>query len=96
MIMTHLHTQLTVKQRSYYEDELRSIRNGGRCTHEAFLIDKIWGMGSYDLGPVDPPVVGFCNNDDSFYIQYFKNWDEVEALIAQLREEATKAWGPVK
>jgi hypothetical protein len=33
------------------------------------------------------------NKDNTQYNQYLQNWDEVETLIAQLRQEATKAWG---
>ncbi len=50
-------------------------------------------VGSFNLGPLDPPVVSFGQDSDPYYTQYLQNWDEVEALIAELREEATKAWG---
>ena len=83
---------MTPEQKQYYESELQSIRRGG-YKHSAFVIDSIPGKGSPNLGPVEPPVVGVSQEDDSFYMQYLQNWDEVEALIAQLREEATKAWG---
>jgi hypothetical protein len=33
------------------------------------------------------------NKDNAQYIQYLQNWNEVETLITQLRQEATKAWG---
>lgn len=83
---------MTPEQKAYYENQLRQIRNGG-VNHTAAMIDSIPGMGSYNLGPVDPPVVAFGNDDDPYYEQYFQNWDEVEAMIAHLRAEATKAWG---
>ena len=83
---------MTPEQKAYYDKEIASIRRGG-SPHSAFVQDRIWGMGSYNLGPLEPPVVGFGQDDDPYYTQYFQNWDEVEALIAQLREEATKAWG---
>jgi hypothetical protein len=54
-------------------------------------VKAIHGLGGY-IGPVDPPVVGFGQDGDPFYQQYLRNWDEVEKLISQLREEATKAW----
>ena len=84
---------MTPEQKQYYESELQRIRRGG-YKHSAFVIDSIFGFGSPNLGPVDPPVVGFSQDDDSFYMQYLQNWDEIEALIAQLREVATQAWGP--
>lgn len=83
---------MTPEQKQYYDQELMHIRKGGYM-HEAFVQDRVWGMGSYNLGPVSPPVVGFVQDGDPHYVQYLQNWDEVEALIAQLREEATKAWG---
>ena len=84
---------MTPEQKQYYERELQRLRGGG-CKHSAFMVDCIYGFGNPNLGPVDPPVVGFGQDDDAYYTQYLQNWDEVEALIAQLREEATKAWGP--
>lgn len=84
---------MTPEQKEFYDKELASIRQGGYA-HEAWMQDQIGGMGSNNLGPVDPPVVGFCQDGDPFYAQYFQNWSEVEALITQLREEAIKAWGP--
>jgi hypothetical protein len=84
---------MTPEQKAYYQSEINQIRRGGDCNYTAFMLDKIGGMGSSNLGPVQPPVVGFCNNDDTHYVQYLQNWNEVEALIAQLRQEATKAWG---
>lgn len=86
---------MTPEQKQYYDKELASIRRGG-SVHSASMQDRIWGMGSYNLGPISPPVVAFGQEDDPYYTQYLQNWDEVEALIAQLREEATKAWGEKK
>ena len=51
------------------------------------------GMGSYNLGPINPPVVAFGQDGDPYYTQYLRNWNEVNALINNLREEAIKAWG---
>jgi hypothetical protein len=79
---------MTPEQKKYYEKEIWKIRNGG-SRHEAFMLDHVRG----NLGPLTPPVVLFGQDDDPHYAQYLQNWDEVEALIAQLREEATKAWG---
>ena len=84
--------ELTLKQKQYYEEELARIRRGGSI-HSASMQDCVWGMGSNNLGPLNPPVVNFGQDDDPFYTQYLQNWDEVEALIYQLRKEATKAWG---
>ena len=91
--MANTNTVLTEQQREYYERELKRIRRGGD-QHEASAQDCIWGMGSSNLGPVNPPVVAFGQDGDPHYTQYFQSWDEVEMMIAQLREEATKAWGP--
>jgi len=83
---------MTPEQKDYYKQETAKIRRGG-AVHTAFMLDHIGGMGSANLGPLTPPVVLFGQDDDPHYSQYLQNWDEVEALIAQLREEATKAWG---
>jgi hypothetical protein len=82
---------MTPEQQAYYDNELREICSGG-YGHEAYVVKAIHGLGGY-IGPVDPPVVGFGQDGDPFYQQYLRNWSEVEKLIEQLREEATKAWG---
>ena len=83
---------MTPEQKQYYAEELAAIRRGGYL-HEAFMQDRIWGMNSPDPGLIDPPVVGFGQDGDPFYTQYFQSWTEVNAMIKQLREEAEKAWG---
>jgi hypothetical protein len=83
---------MTPEQKNYYEQQIAKIRRGG-SSHTALMQDHIWGMGSFNLGPLTPPVVNFGQDDDPHYTQYLQNWDEVEALITSLREEATKAWG---
>ena len=72
------------------------VMSGGRCTHNAWVVDRISGCGSTNLGAIDPPVIGFANDDDPHYVQYLRDWDEVEGLVAELRAEATKAWGEYK
>lgn len=84
---------MTPEQKVYFDNEVKEMRRGGRGNHSAFVVNSISGMGSSNLGPLDPPVVGFSQEDDPFYTQYLRDWNEVEKLIAQLREEATKAWG---
>lgn len=84
---------MTPEQKQYYDKELAKIRRGGDF-HYASAQDRIWGMGSDNLGPINPPVVSFGQDGDPYYTQYFQNWSEVDALIKQLEEEATKAWGP--
>ncbi len=84
---------MTPEQKEYYARKLREIRSPGDM-HEAFVINHISGMGSYNLGPVDPPVIGFGQDNDPHYTQYFQNWDEINTLIRQIESEATKAWGP--
>ena len=86
---------MTPEQSTYYERELKRFKSKG-SKHDAFLIDCVYGMGSSNLGPVDPPVVGFGQDDDPHYTQYLHNWDEVEELIKQLRDVATTAWGPME
>lgn len=86
---------MTNEQKAYYEKELARIRRGGD-EHSAFCQDRIWGMGSDNLGPVNPPVLCFGQDNDPFYCQYLQSWSEVDAMIKQLEEEATKAWGARK
>lgn len=42
----------------------------------------------------DPPVLMMANDDDSYYIQTFVGWSEVDAFIERMRAEAEKAFGP--
>jgi hypothetical protein len=84
---------MTPEQQEYYDKELTIIKRGGNCLHDAFVVNCVWGMGSLNLGPVEPAVVGFSNNSDSYYVEYFKNWDEVNAFINQIRKTAIEAWG---
>jgi hypothetical protein len=84
---------MTPEQKNYYDKELARIRRGGSDIFEPWMQDSIGGMGSHNLGPVDPPVVGI-SADDPHYYQCFQNWDEVNKLIKQLEEQAIKAWGP--
>lgn len=83
---------MTPEQKKYYDERIQEIRRGG-SQHGAYAQDHIFGMGSYNLGPIDPPVVAFGQDDDPYYTQYLQNWEEVNALIKDLRDEAEKAWG---
>jgi hypothetical protein len=83
---------MTPEQQEYYDSEISSIRRGGYF-HYASMLDHIFGMGSPNLGPIDPPVVVFGQDGDPFYSQYFQNWEEVNKMIDELRQEAEKAWG---
>ncbi len=83
---------MTPEQQSYYNAQLKEIRSGG-YGHCAYALQSVSGMGFKSLGPVDPPVVGFGQDGDSYFQQYLQNWAEVNALIADLKAEATKAWG---
>ncbi len=85
---------MTPEQKEYVDKELALIERGGNCDHEAFVVDRIWGMGEDNLAKVDPPVVGLCNTDDSYYIQYFKNREEIEKFIEAVKKAADEAWGP--
>ena len=84
---------MTPEQQEYYDKELAVIKRGGNCKHDAFVVDCIWGMGSPNLGQVEPAAVGFSNNSDSYYAEYFNNWDEVNAFIDQIKKTAVEAWG---
>lgn len=42
----------------------------------------------------ETPVLKMANDDDSFYIQTFSGWNEVEQFIEKMRAEAEKAFGP--
>jgi hypothetical protein len=83
---------MTPEQKAYYDGQLKRIRCGGSA-HDACMLDHVFGMGSSNLGTIDPPVVVFGQDDDPYYTQYLQDWDEVNALVKNLREEATKAWG---
>lgn len=85
---------MTPEQQAYVEKKLALIERGGNCDHEAFVVDRIWGMGEDNLAKVDPPVVGLCNTNDSYYIQYFKNREEIEKFIEAVRKASDEAWGP--
>jgi hypothetical protein len=86
---------MTPEQEKYYVRQLQIIRGGGD-QHGAWAQDKIFGLGSSDLGPITPPVVGFGQSGDPYYTQYFQNWGEVNTLINELKAEAVKAWGEEK
>lgn len=83
---------MTPEQKNYYESQLAKIRRGGSF-HDACMLNHVFGMGSGNLGPIEPPVVVFGQDDDPHYTQYLQNWDEVNVLIEQLKTEAEKAWG---
>jgi len=80
------------EKQEYYQQQLREISQTGDL-HEAYVIKEIGGYGEI-LGVVDPPVLGFGQDNDPYYQQYFHNWSEVDAMIKQIEEEATEAWGP--
>jgi hypothetical protein len=83
---------MTPKQKEYYDRQLKIYRQSC-CIHEVYVIDCVFGIGSTNLGPVDPPVVGLSNDGDPHYQQLFQNWAEVNAFIEQVRAAAEQAWG---
>ena len=83
---------MTPEQKAFYEKELASIRRNSIPSDQFFVVDCIGGLGSYNLGPVDPPVIGIAC-DDPHYTMYLQSWDDVNAYIRQLTEQAEKAWG---
>lgn len=86
---------MTPEQEAYHEKCLNEYKSGG-TNHSVWVIRNTFGMGSYNLGPVDPPLVGMGNDDDSFYSQYFHNWDEVNTFVNELKKTAFEAWGENK
>ena len=77
---------------AYVQEQLRKFNNGG-SSHDAYTVTRIAGFGFPDLHTLEKPLVGFGQDDDPWYQQYFKNWDEVNALINQLKATAIEAWG---
>ena len=83
---------MTPEQQESFERQLDYIRSGGDEGPNVFLVDRIAGIGSENLGPVDPPAVGVCG-DYEYYVTYFNNWDEINAFIKQLTDTAVQAFG---
>ena len=85
------------QKQAYYKRELTEISQSGD-EHSAYVISSISGLGFQNIGPVDPPVVGFGQSNDPYYQQYLHNWDEVDALIKDIEDAAMQAWGsrPIK
>ena len=86
---------MTPEQKAYCERELEEIAGSGSI-HSAYVIAQIGGMGSMHLCDVSPAVVGFGQEDDPYYQQYLHNWDEVNALITDIKKAAEEAWGKDK
>lgn len=63
------------------------IKHG--CKHGTWVTREI-GLPGH-MKKVDP-VVQMANDDDSFYVQTFKNREEVNAFIKELVEAADEAW----
>ena len=82
---------MTPEQQKYFDSELNDIRRGG-SGNDVWVVDRIAGMGSENLGPVDPPAVGMCG-EDPYYATYFNSWDEVYAFVKQLMDTAREAFG---
>ncbi len=83
-------------QERYVQNALYEIEQGGNCKHDVWVYDSISGYGIANLKTIEPPVIGLCNDDDSHYWQAFKNWDEINAFISELKRNATTAWGEDK
>ena len=82
---------MTPEQQEYFDSELNTIRRGG-SGNDLWMVDCIAGMGSENLGPVDPPAVGMCG-EDPYYTTYFNSWDEVNGFIKQLTDTAVQTFG---
>ena len=83
---------MTPEQQESFDRQLNYIRSGGDEGPDVFLVDRIAGMGSENLGPVDPPAVGVCGDYEN-YVTYFNSWDEVNAFVKQLTDTALEAFG---
>ena len=82
---------MTPEQQEYFNSELNDIRRGG-SGNDVWVVDRIAGMGSENLGPVDPPAVAMCG-EDPYYVTYFNSWDEVNGFVKHLTDTAVKAFG---
>ena len=60
---------------------------GGNCKHETFIYEGVYGVN------LEKPVIALCNNDDSYYIQYFRTKEELGEFIAELQKLSNELWG---
>ena len=82
----------TEEQKIKRQTEYALARNeealrGGNCKHEAFIYSGYRGI---DL---DNPVIGLCNDDDSYYMQFFRSKQELDEFIDTLQKISEQLWG---
>lgn len=67
------------------------IFEGDTRRHSAW-VDDVSRISGIDV--LHKPIVKLSNDDDSFYVQTFHNWDAVGELVAQLIASGMDAFGP--
>lgn len=60
--------------------------SGGNCRHNVSVEDS-------ESDPTKK-VVMLVNDNDEFYVEYFRTRDEIDAFICALETAAQKAFGP--
>lgn len=68
----------------------KGIKSSAQTQHDVWTAKEAWACGVHFK---HPPSVGLCNEDDSFYTQYFNSRQEIEAFIDELKKAADEAWG---
>lgn len=75
------------RQTEYALSRNEQALRGGNCKHEAFIYSGCYGI---DL---DNPVIALCNDDDSYYMQYFRSKQELDEFIDTLQKISEQLWG---
>lgn len=71
------------------EDWIARKRRGGGCTHGAWVDTETSALG---MTQKHEPFVGMTNDDDPYYVQYFRTREEVDAFIKELEQARDEAW----
>lgn len=83
------------------EYDEREIHDFPNAHHSARVSDDFF-IGRDDSHPIKKyairmkrprNVVILSNDEDSYYCQYFYNWDEIKTFIEEITKVATEAWG---
>ena len=65
------------------------------CITDGGVSHDVWITRSIGLPGMEeqiPPVVEMANNDDGYYMQTFRNREELEIFIKTLQDAANEAW----
>jgi hypothetical protein len=73
------------------QGQLQEIANGG-CSHLVYIRTHVGLEGHPNLLEKIAPVVEMANDGDPFYSQVFRNREELEEFIAELRSACDEAW----